>query len=406
MDKHYKFMDKAADKNNPPVANQQQIGFALISSAYKQAKVGLLASLLCGSVILIYLFNLRSIPILLSWYTFFLLVILLRFILVNLFKRDPLPKNHAARWRNLFIIGAFLSGISWGVTGSRLLLPTDNSLQEAFIMVILAGISAGSVPLLAPIPRAAMAFLVPALLPLIIFLLAKKDPLYTFFIIAITVYLIYLIILSLKTYHIIKNSIQLQFENDSLLKNLSAAKNLLEATNQRLEQDATHDPLTRVANRSLFETHFQKTINHATYHHKILALLYLDLDNFKQVNDTFGHHAGDQLLLIVVARIKNILREQDVVSRLGGDELTIILEEVADIETVANVAERICQAIAEPVQLSDGEINNVHASIGISIFPVDGDNIDTLIRVADRAMYYVKDHGGNNYHFNVQLEKK
>lgn len=395
-------MDLAREKNS--IINlKQKIEVALVTVLYKQAKLGFLASWICATVVLIYLYYFRSNQLLLAyvWYSFFLFVTLLRLLLVNTFLRNKMPENHLHFWCYSFITGSFLSGISWGIIGSPLLLP-DDSLQEALIMIILAGVCAGSVPALAPVRRAALAFLIPAMLPLIIGFITTKDSIYLFLTLTLSAFLTYLVTLIFKTHQIIKDSIQLQFENDDLLKSLSEAKNQLELSNVRLKQDATHDPLTHVANRSLFETNFQEAIKTAAVEHKILALLYLDLDRFKEVNDKHGHDAGDQLLLIVVARLNNILRERDIVSRLGGDELTVILENIENVQAIADIAERVCETIREPIMLRDGVVQ-VYASIGVSIFPIDGDDMNTLLRVADRAMYYVKDHGGNNYHFNVQI---
>lgn len=396
-------MDKAREQN--PLFNlRQKIEIALVTTLYKQAKLGFLASWMCATVVLIYLCYFQSVETMVAcgWYTFFLVVTLSRLMLVNAFLRNKSPQNHLALWCNIFIAGTFLSGISWGVIGSPFLLP-DNSLEEALIMVILAGVCAGSVPAFAPIRRAALAFLIPAMLPLIVGFIATKDSIYIFLLLTFSVFFAYLLILAFKTHQLIRDSIQLQFENDALLIGLSEAKSQLELTNIRLKQDATHDPLTHVANRSLFEANFEEAIRSAASEHKILALLYLDLDGFKSVNDMYGHDAGDQLLLIVVARLKNILRERDIVSRLGGDELTIILENIENVQAIADVAERVCTAISEPIMLKEAQVQ-VHASIGISIYPTDGDDMNTLLQIADRAMYYVKDHGGNNYHFNVQLE--
>jgi diguanylate cyclase (GGDEF)-like protein len=387
-----------------PMECKRKIEIALVLNLYKQAKIGLFGSLICGSAVLYYLYHFNPSKTLFAWFAFFLGVLGLRFILIKQFVKAKRPEDQFITWRNLFIVGAFLSGISWGLVGSSLLLPTDSGIVQALILVILASVCAGSVPVLAPSPTAAIVFLIPAMLPVIMGFLAKSDSIYTFFILTMVIFLIYLVLLSLRTFQIIKNSILVQVENDALILSLSKAKTQLEQSNIRLKQAATHDPLlTNVANRSLFEARLQEALDIAKKEHKILALLYLDLDNFKEVNDKHGHDAGDQLLLIVVERLKNILREGDIVSRLGGDELTVILENIEDVPVVAEITERICQVIAEPIKLNNAVVN-VHASIGISIFPIDGEDMSTLTRVADRAMYYVKDHGGNNYHFNVQVE--
>ncbi len=380
---------------------EQKTTAALVTMIYQQAKLSFFASWICATVVLIYLYYFKSTPLpyVYAWYTFFLVITGLRILLVNAFLQAQLPQDHIILWSYLFIAGSFLSGLSWGLVGSPLLLP-DASEQQALIMVVLAGVCAGSVPAFSPIRSAALAFLIPALMPLTLGFIVTQTDIHLFLVITFSAFFLYLILLSFKTHKIIKNSIQLQFENASLVMHLSDAKNRLELTNSRLKQDATHDPLTHVANRSLFEANFEKAVKHAASEHKILALLYLDLDGFKNINDTYGHEAGDQLLLIVVARLKNALRGKDILSRLGGDELAIILENIENVQAVADVAERIRETVREPIMLKNIEVQ-VHVSIGIAIYPTDGNDTNTLLRVADRSMYYVKDHGGNNYHFNI-----
>lgn len=383
---------------------QSKIEGALVVNLYKQAMTGFIASIICSSIVFFYLYHINPGNLtVIAWYSVFLFIILMRSLLVDSFLRKSDRWKNLAFWRNTFVLGAFLSGLSWGFTGTSLLLPSTNPMVETFMLIILAGISAGAVPLLAHVRSAAIGFLLPSLLPLIIHFFAFNYEMYTLFNIAISVYLVYLITLTFKTHAILKNSLHLQFENEILLQNLYEVKNQLEITNNKLQQAATHDPLTHVANRNLFELKFLEALNRAEQEKKILVLLYLDLDGFKDVNDHYGHNAGDQLLLIIVSRMKNILREKDIISRLGGDELTIILEDVEDVQTIAEIANRICQTISKPIKINDNAIR-VHSSIGISIYPIDGTDMDTLLRVADRAMYYVKDHGGNNFHFNVQID--
>ena len=375
---------------------------ALVVNLYKQAKVGFLASIICSTIVFFYLFDQNNLALLI-WYTSFLAITLVRSLLVTAFLGNKDRWKNLKFWRQSFIAGAIFSGISWGITGTSILLPQNNELVQTFILVILAGICAGAVPVFSYVRSAALGFILPALSPLIIHFFKPEYGIYTLFDTALIVYMTYLIALTFKTHTILVNSLNLQFNNEILLQNLYEVKNQLEISNQRLQQAATHDPLTNVANRNLFEINFVESLNRAEKEKKIVVLFYLDLDNFKEINDIYGHNAGDQLLLIVVSRIKNILREKDLISRLGGDELTIILEDVTDVQTVAEIAERICQTVAKPIKINDNAVR-VHSSIGISIYPIDGNDMDTLLRVADRAMYYVKDHGGNNFHFNVHIE--
>lgn len=384
-------------------AIQKKIEIALVVNLYKQANIGFVASIICCTIVFFYLNQLNPNKIFLFfWFLTFLSITLIRSLLVSAFLRKKDYSKHLFFWKNAFILGAIINGILWGLTGTSLLLPENQTIQT-FMLIILAGMSAGAVPLLAHVKYAALGFVIPALGPLVFHYFSLNYNMYTLFDITLAVYLSYLITLCFRTHRILRTSMTLQFENETLLQNLYEVKNQLEVTNQRLQQAATHDPLTSVANRSLFETQFTEILKRAEKDKKIVVLFYLDLDGFKEINDIYGHNAGDQLLIIVVSRIKNVLRENDFISRLGGDEITIILQDVEDLQTVAEIAERVCQVVAKPIKVNDKSVG-VYASIGISIYPIDGTDMDTLLRIADRSMYYVKDHGGNNYHFNVQVE--
>lgn len=396
-------MDKHQNTLRINSAINYKVEFAMVQHIYAQANMGFLASVICGSIIFIYLYNTNSssIPLFL-WYMFFIVTILLRIILVKSFLKHPNKENNTKLWRNFFTFGASMSGIAWGLIGTPLLLPTNQPLELALMLVILAGISAGAVPLNAYILEAALLFILTALLPLIVHLMLLGNVIFAVFDIAVIVFTIYLVVLTFRTHRLIYHSFYLQFENHGLLDELSEAKKQLEVTNKRLQQAATHDPLTHVANRHLFEVIFQDALNRAEHEKQNLALLYLDLDKFKEVNDTYGHHAGDQLLLVVIARIKNILRDNDTVARIGGDEITIILENATHLETVAEIAQRICQSISKPIKIDHHVEVQICISIGISMYPSDGKEMNKLIEVADRAMYFAKENGGNSFHFNLE----
>ncbi len=130
----------------------------------------------------------------------------------------------------------------------------------------------------------------------------------------------------------------------------------------------------------------------------LLGLLFIDLDGFKQVNDTLGHEIGDRLLVTVGQRLSNCLRGSDTVSRLGGDEFTVILRAIPNVQVAAKVAEKILSTITEPIVL-DGYTTKVSASIGISIYPVNSRDSENLIKQADSAMYRAKHLGKNRYEF-------
>src|SRR6202011_2287069 len=167
---------------------------------------------------------------------------------------------------------------------------------------------------------------------------------------------------------------------------------------QRVEYLAYHDGLTGLPNRSLFSKSLSRSISEAQRYKRRLAVAFLDLDRFKQINDTLGHEAGDQLLQQVAGRLKGCVRDSDTVARLGGDEFVVLLPELADEKDAAIIAQKILAAAARPFTLMGQEFR-VTASIGISTYPQDGLDEQTLTKNADIAMYQAKAEGKNNFQF-------
>ena len=165
----------------------------------------------------------------------------------------------------------------------------------------------------------------------------------------------------------------------------------------KIQQLAFYDPLTRLPNRRLMSERLRFGIESARREGKILALLMMDLDKFKAVNDNFGHLAGDELLEQVAARIQGRLRDVDTVARLGGDEFIILLKDIAHVDDAARVAEWIVHDLNLPFQLTQGDNVFIGASIGISIYPEHGDNPELLIDHADTALYHAKDAGRGRF---------
>ncbi|MFL6601241.1 MAG: putative bifunctional diguanylate cyclase/phosphodiesterase [Steroidobacteraceae bacterium] len=178
------------------------------------------------------------------------------------------------------------------------------------------------------------------------------------------------------------------------------------ARDERLYRQAHYDPLTSLPNRILFRDRLAQEIANATAGLSRGALLYIDLDHFKRVNDSVGHSAGDQLLTIVAQRLRSCVKDGDTVARLGGDEFTIILRNVADPNSARAVAERIIESVQLPVNIG-GRDHFVCASIGITLFPDDGSALDDVMRNADTAMYRAKDLGrGCTMFFDPQMNTR
>ena len=176
----------------------------------------------------------------------------------------------------------------------------------------------------------------------------------------------------------------------------------LKESEARLEHLAHFDPLTDLPNRLLFHSRLEHALEQARRHGHRLAILFLDLDRFKTVNDSLGHPAGDELLVAVSQRVRARLRDTDTLARLGGDEFVILLEQLDEAQQAAVVAMELLRVLKEPIMLSGGHEVFIGASIGISLFPDDAREAMQLVRNADAALYQAKDAGRNTYSFYTE----
>lgn len=221
-------------------------------------------------------------------------------------------------------------------------------------------------------------------------------------------------------YRIIRPDGQLQFLNERTDINYEYGQWRIVGTlhditaRKQSEQEITYyayfDTLTDLPNRRLFIEQLETTIASAKRHQSRFTLMFLDLDRFKHVNDTYGHHVGDELLCLAAARIKDCVRQSDMVAkvnfdggdnrvaRLAGDEFTVLLEGVDRVEEIAEVSNRLIEAFSAPFVINDNPLY-VTLSIGIAVFPNDGHNVQVLLQHADVAMYHAKESGRNNYQF-------
>lgn len=166
----------------------------------------------------------------------------------------------------------------------------------------------------------------------------------------------------------------------------------------RIKTMATFDSLTGLPNRTLFFDRFEKVLAYAIRYQHIIAVLFVDLDDFKSVNDDYGHQAGDSLLQDVASRLSGAIRASDTVARMGGDEFTFLLLDIQGREDASTVARKVIESVARPFKIGGSEAN-MTCSIGIAVFPADGQDDKTLLSRADTAMYRAKKAGGNRYLF-------
>jgi diguanylate cyclase (GGDEF)-like protein len=167
-------------------------------------------------------------------------------------------------------------------------------------------------------------------------------------------------------------------------------------TEDKIRKLAYHDLLTGLPNRALFNDRYTIALAGAKRYNKKIVLMVLDIDHFKNINDTLGHDAGDEVLKDFSGTLLRILRKTDTVMRSGGDEFVIMMTDVVEPEHIANVAQKVLEATRKPFMFHDHEVR-ITASIGISSYPEDGEDVEMLLKCADIAMYHIKETGRDNY---------
>jgi len=175
----------------------------------------------------------------------------------------------------------------------------------------------------------------------------------------------------------------------------------MESVQEKVDYLAYHDQLTGLYNRAHFEDYLQHALSIAKRKQENLALLFIDLDRFKVINDTLGHDVGDKVLIEIAKRLQRTLRESDFISRWGGDEFVVILENTLTPSASAKIASHIITAIKEPIRVNSHSLTTT-ASVGIALYPENGDDANTLLKHADSAMYFAKDTGKNQFQYYTQ----
>lgn len=263
--------------------------------------------------------------------------------------------------------------------------------EEMFIFIILSAMTSIAVAGSTVMPFYYVTLSVCTMTPLALFFLTYQDTLHITLGITAILWQIMVLRKGLKVSKATISAIEL---NEQLQDEIQHHKE----TKAQLHQLATHDALTGIPNRRLLEENLKSMFALAQTNQQKVIVVFIDLDGFKQVNDHFGHEAGDQLLKQVATRLKTYCGKSDAIARMGGDEFILGFRQTDDsTNTIELLANQLIQSISQPVTLANGHTANVGASIGISVFPDDGQEVETLIQKSDKRMYWSKTHGKGTF---------
>jgi diguanylate cyclase (GGDEF)-like protein len=320
-----------------------------------------------------------------AWLCAVTAVSLYRWIIYRRFAAASSRAQTDANWDRRCAIGVYLSGIAWG-SASLLLFPAQSMVHQAFLAFVLAGMSAGAVTTLSAIFGLSLAFLLLNLLPLTGRFLAAGDEISLVMAIMTALFTLMLTMSSRRLNRTIVESLEIRHQHQQ--------------AEDTIQHQALHDALTGLPNRRLLIERLEQEIPRSVRHGHMGAVLFLDLDHFKTINDSLGHRVGDKLLQSVAARLLDRTRREDTVARLGGDEFVLLLTEVADEAGIAasntqKITDAILDLFHRPFSVEGHELH-LSASVGVTLFPMDPSTPEELLQQADVAMYSAKESGREN----------
>ncbi len=361
---------------------EEKIREAKIRLCYETMPMAQCITLVNGGLVYIFMQSAIAAETLGLWFAALLVISALRIGSYVKFRQCTHVSASLRRWEIVSLIGAVLAGILWGGAGIVLFVP-DSISHQAFLSFVIAGMTAGAVTTLSVQLSAALIFIFLATVPL-----AYRIALTTHdFNVAMSLMVaLFMVMMMVAAGRFFRNY------RDTLAEGLRR-----EAAENELAQIAYYDPLTELPNRRLFADHLRRAITSARRNQSLIAVCYLDLDNFKLINDEFGHEVGDRVLVRAAQTLQDSVRGGDVVGRWGGDEFAILLTNLEGHDTCVSALKRLLNALSGG-QNFDGISRALTAGVGVTLVRGDIDDPDTLLRQADQAMYLAKRAGRNGYH--------
>jgi len=352
---------------------------------YSAVPLSVLAIFINSLLLGIILWPVVDSKLILIWLTTTNLISALRLWHYMKFKGSDPSQTGISRWENQALITSTLSGLLWGFAG-LFLFPSNDIAYQVFLAFVVSGMCAGAVTTLSAHTSASLPFIGLAITPVVLQFSTLGSSLGYAMAFMSSLFLIILLATSVRLNRTIMGALEMRY-----------GRQVAEATIQR---QALHDALTNLPNRRLLFDRLRQELARSQRHQHLGAIMFLDLDHFKTINDSLGHLVGDEILIAVADRLKERLRDEDVIARLGGDEYVILVSEVGN--TLGEVtsrtrlfAEELLALIRNPFDIK-GHTLHVTASIGIALFPLEHETPEGLLQQADMAMYQAKKEGRNS----------
>lgn len=328
----------------------------------------------------------------LTWFIAQMINFFIRYSIITKYmkiKRTIKSYDDAKRWLKYYMLSIIVTGLLWGLT---VVWFEQISKEYQYLMyAVIVGLTFAAITTLGFVKEIYMAFTVPMLSILFFSFIGYDDQISQFAAMLIVVAYLYAHVAVVKF-------------SDNFKTTMIEKERIREIQEELIQQkeiynyQAHHDALTGLPNRALFNDRLEQAIKKSKRDGTKVALFFLDLDRFKEINDTLGHNVGDEILLNVANRLKAVMREGDTIARLGGDEFTVIMQDLKHPKDAALLAEKIIETFKEAIIVESNALS-ITTSIGISLFPQDASEIQSLVRLADIAMYEAKESGRNTFKF-------